>query len=1061
MKMIRRVFGAVSKKLIVEILLVLCIGSTLCAAPEEGRTLTLVSGGKAECVIITQASQTQGVGIYGERPLRAVIVDLQRILEKMTGAKVPIMTPKEAPAQGTKIYIGEVALPSGIVLDDKELDMRGYWIVAEPQILILRGKTESGTINAIYGFMQDKLGVHWFFPSELFEVVPSQDTVQIAVCREVHNPSFKGGMFTVDSGINQEGQLWSERMRRDAYAFKYQAPAVHYLGYILDSAKYGKTHPEFYPLINGQRRIPPPGRADSGPQPCLSNPDLVEEVVEFCRKTFDDNPNALMVAIGENDSREWCACEKCQAMDVLPLEKYNESEQHSDRFFTFANQVAKAINESHPGKMVGCLAYDGTVTPPKKIAKLEPNVAIGMCLDTSQYYDANYKAKDYNNLAAWKAKCQNILIYNYLSLGWTAPRYFPHLYAQHIKEMHKQGIMALFTQPEPYWATFGPMIYLATQLMWDVNQDPDIVLNDFFLKLFGKEAGTEMKAYYDVFEKAWMRPNSNRSGKYFEGWSYMREQMAVYTLADLDNALKHLEKAKELANDPVVQKRIAYIAKSFSYSATVMRGWLTSDQIDSMINAGEPRTGEQAKQLHDRLLVVSDMLKNEDPVLQKTLRIDPISSASYYKKDIGENSHWEIIRGAWTPRCNYSLRFGLSSLLKYYNAQQMSAEAAVLKGEFSADVLQIAEAMGKESLGSELILNGNMEEGNPPDKWKTNGSVLSASSDSHSGKQSLKISASIAFGSAYQVIAVKPDTRYQIDFWFKCSRPGELYVSVNANVKENSFGVSKVDNIWTRCTATFATPQKKYATTATVAFCSWPDKDTLIDDVSIKEVKTTNLMECKKVDAKFPDWSNSTFVLDSADKLGEKEQASKWGGADKFSASACLGWDEAGLRLAVKVKDTDYEQPNKGQDIWNGDSLQFGIDAGADADKQPYGGGCDDTNDFLYGLSLLDRPGSSPELYRWNAPKGKLIGDIPADGKTHRFGVKQENGVALYDFFVSWEELGVDPKVGDKIGFNLVVFDRYKKEDKTDLRWMQLTPGIAGSSGQSPVLWRKFVIAAP
>ena len=271
-----------------------------------------------------------------------------------------------------------------------------------------------------------------------------------------------------------------------------------------------------------------------------------------------------------------------------------------------------------------------------------------------------------------------------------------------------------------------------------------------------------------------------------------------------------------------------------------------------------------------------------------------------------------------------------------------------------------------------------------------------------------------------------------------------------------------IDNVWTRCTATFTTPQKKYATTATVAFCSWPGKDTLIDDVSIKEVKTTNLMECKKVDAKFPDWSNSTFVLDSADKLGEKEQASKWGGADKFSASACLGWDEAGLRLVVKVKDTDYEQPNKGQDIWNGDSLQFGIDAGADADKQPYGGGCDDTNDFLYGLSLLDRPGSSPELYRWNAPKGKLIGDIPADGKTHRLGVKQENGVALYDFFVSWEELGVSPKVGDKIGFNLVVFDRYKKEDNTDgLMWMQLTPGIAGSSGQSPVLWRKFVIAAP
>ncbi len=1058
--MVKRVFRAVSKKGIVEILLVLSIGSTLYATPEEGKTLTLVSGGKANCVIVAQPDRLgkRDPICAGIRPLSENIQEFQRILEQMSGVKIPVVGPDQVTSAGVKIYIGQVPLPNGLSVDETTLDPRGYCIVATENAVVLRGKTYGGTINALYGFLQDKLGVRWFFPTKLFEVIPRQDTLRVEYCSEIHNPSFKGAMFTVGAGIQKEGDVWGERMRRDEGAWKYHGAMVHYLGYILDSAKYGKSHPEFYPLINGQRSIPAPGDR-SAPQPCLSNPELVKVVVEFCRKTFDENPNALMVAIGENDSRDWCSCEKCQKMDVLPLEKFNESEQHSDRYFTFANQVARAVNESHPGKMVGCLAYDGTVTPPKKIDKLEPNVAIGMCIDSSQYYDPKYKTKDYNTLAAWKPKCRNICTYDYLGLNWPAPRYYPHLYAQHLKEMHEQGILVKFTEPCPCWPTFGPMIYLATQLMWDIKQNPDVILNDLFSGLFGKEAGAEMKAYYEVFENAWMRPKTGRNGKYFEGWSSMREQMAIFELADLDEALKHLALAKALAKDPVIRQRVEYIERGFAYAATSMRGWLLSDTIDAVINGSDLQSPEDAVKLRDKLLMVAAIMKQEPLDFKAASLSDPISYPAW------SDSHWGIIRGQWTSRCNYSLRLGLSSLLKYYNLHQMSEQEVALKTEFPADIWQAAKTMVGESFGPELILNGNMEEGNPPDNWQRNNSELSASSDSHSGKQSLKISASADFGGALQSITVKPDTQYRMDCWFKCSRPGGMYVCVNTNSNDggNLFGDLKDNSEWTRFTAKFRTPNKKDVTTAWVNFCSFPGKDTLIDDISIKEVETSNLMVCKKVDAKFPDWSNPTFVLDRPEYLGNNgsNMTAVWRGAVMFSAAACLGWDESGLRLSVKVKDVDHDQPNNGDAMWNGDSLQFGIDAGADGDKRPFGGGFDNENDFLYGLSLLDRPGSSPELYRWNAPKGKLTGDMPSDDKKHRFNVKVENGMSLYNFFVSWEELGMSAKVGNKIGFNLVVFDRYKKEDKTDvLMWMQLTPGIAGSSGKSPGLWRNFIFKA-
>ncbi|MBI4026433.1 MAG: DUF4838 domain-containing protein [Verrucomicrobia bacterium] len=1024
------------------------------ASAGEDAAVTLVAGSKAECMIVTQGGRGPVPGTEGERPLWQVVLDFQRILEKMTGAKIPMVSPQDVPLEGTKIYIGDVPLPAGIETDGTALDPRGYWIIAKPQALILRGKTEGGTINAIYGFLQDKLKVRWFFPSELFEVIPQLDTVKIAFCREIHNPSFKGAIFMAASGINQESEIWCERMRRDAGAFQYHAPFVHYLGYILDSARYGKTHPEFYPLLNGKRRIPPPGDR-SAPQPCLSNTNLVNTVIEFCRNDFDKQ-NGLMVAIGENDSTDWCACEKCQAMDVWPLEKVNDMEQHSDRYFTFANQVAHAIAQSHPGKLIGGLAYNGTVTPPKKIAKLEPNLAIGLCLDTSQYYDANYKTRDYNILSVWKPKCKNVCTYDYLSLGWIAPRYHPHLYAQHLKEMHKQGILAVTSEIHPYWATFGPMLYLAGQLMWDVKQDPDAILNDLFSRLFGKEAGAEMKAYYGVFENAWMRSNPNRSGKYFEGWSSMSEQMAVYTLADLDKAMKHLERAGAFAKDPMAQQRIKYIDGSFDYSAALMRGWLTSDRIDAAVNGGDPQSIEKAKRLRDMLRTVSDLLKKEDSIYKATLLIDPICSQSYYKNDRAD--HFGIIRGQWAPRCNYSLRTGAGVLLKYYHDHKMAAEVAALENEFPADVLQAAKQAVAETLGEECIAAGNMEGPGILDQWQAGEADLSVSADAHSGKQSMKIEAAADMGRLVQSFHAEPLTKYKYDFWYKCSRPGALYMYVTNEGKDgNAVGDNHEKNEWTRVTGYFTTSEN--GGDATIGFCSWPGKPTLIDDVSIREIRASDQIACKKVDAGFPDWNQPTFKLDTADKLGTNIPSDKWRGPAEFSAIACLGWQDEGLRLVVKVKDVEHQQPFSGADIWQGDSIQFGFDMAGDGVKQGFGKGYDDSNDFLYGLAQPDAPDSQPELYCWKAPKGKAATNIANDGSTHRYSIKPEKGELVYDVLISWKRLGFAPKTGHVFGFNLVVFDRYPKSDgASELVWLQLTPGIAGSEGQSPNLWKKFVL---
>lgn len=1038
------------------------------ASAAEDQQLTLVRDGTAESVIVfPKGKRTMTPGKMGEKSLWQVVLDFQKTLEKISGAKIPIVSPEEAPSEGTRIYIGE-AVPETLRRgEDKEMDPRGYWIIAGPDALILRGKTEGGTINALYGFLQDKLGVRWFFPSDLFEVIPKQSTVSIPFGEQMFNPSFKGGMFVNSSGVNRDPELWDERMRRDIGAWRYQAPGVENLYRILDPDIYGKSHPEFYALLNGQRVVPAHNDGNAA-QPCLSNPQLVEEVIKYIRQYFDETPEALMVSISENDSDLWCECDKCRAMDFPPLEKADGAVQHSDRFFAFANKVASAIAESHPGRMVGALAYLGTVTPPKNIEKLEPNIVIGLCQDHSQYYDPAYKAKDIATIEAWKKKGANFMTHDYTGLSWLVPRYDPHQYAERLRELHRQGALGVYTETYIHWPMFGPEMYLIAQLFWDVTKDPDVILDDLFYGLFGKEAGAEIKAYYETFENAWMRPNPNRKGKWFEGWSYMHEQMAVYTLDDLDRALGHLDKALKLAKDPLIKKRVEYIAHNFSYPALLMRSWLTSDQIDALVNRGGGiSSAEDAARLRDMVRTVAEQLANEAHVYDTTLLVDPISSGGIYKHNWDD--HFGILRSQCKVRSEYSLQHGATALLKFYNEYGKKEQIASLKKEIPEAVFKAAQEAANETLGPELIVQGDMEAPEALEAWERDGAesrLVRADEDAREGRQSLRVDPTRAYGGVLQWISVKPSTKYNYSYWYKARaqaqtlQRGFVYVSVTPETGEPNL-MGNVDRMeeWTRVTGSFTVPDgcRKVA----LSFRGEEGKPFLMDDISVREVIEKDLMVCAEVGEGFPDWKKPTITLNTLDQVGAitGNPADKWRGAEKFNALACLGWQKDGLRLVVRVTDPEHIQQFSDSNLWRGDSIQFGITTAGTKAGRSFAKGLDPEKDFLYGLALSQTGKGKPELFAWNAPKGKPVGTIPEDGGTHTFSVKRNGTTTLYDVLISWDHLGMSPRDGRRFGFNLVVFDSFKGADgKPELVWLKLAPGIAGNEGLSPVLWKTFVI---
>ncbi|MCP1136268.1 S-layer homology domain-containing protein [Paenibacillus polysaccharolyticus] len=106
-----------------------------------------------------------------------------------------------------------------------------------------------------------------------------------------------------------------------------------------------------------------------------------------------------------------------------------------------------------------------------------------------------------------------------------------------------------------------------------------------------------------------------------------------------------------------------------------------------------------------------------------------------------------------------------------------------------------------------------------------------------------------------------------------------------------------------------------------------------------------------------------------------------WGGPNDLSIQAKASWDAENLVLKVDVKDDIHHQSNTNGDIWQGDSLQLGIDLGKEdgaASKQ--------VNELGF---ALNQEGVITK-WRWRAPEGVATGllesasaSITRDETTH------------------------------------------------------------------------------
>lgn len=531
-----------------------------------------IAGARADVLLVDEGRAAAVVML--SRNASSDEVSASRIIrdymQRMSGARLRLRRPSRLALarQGARpriLILGpSVSTPDwpAIGVSPDRLKPQGFALLSDGRRnIVLAARDGAGIRYAAYTFLE-KLGVRWFMPGELGEVVPRKRTVSVGAVQEIQSPDFIErklwmGWSDRPPKVRQEYNLWCEHN-------KLGGPDLsigHNLANIIPPSRYFAEHPEYFPLIDGKRTV-------SGDwQPCTSNPDVVRIASEAAIRFFDQHPGAVCFSLSPNDGYGWCMCDKCRALDP-PQYRDRPRRGKARRVVIFANAVARQLAKKHPGKQVAFYAYAGTIEPPTDV-KVEPNVIVGIChygrvacfLHPIDDPDCPINSAFREVVDGWRKIADKLVAREYFTALWE-PTSGPAGVARAFTLFHDipwyrdRGFVGLNAQSEPAWGMFGLNHYITAKLAWDAALDPEQLLADYFTKFYGP-AGAKMREYFEFMAH--------------QAVSRAHSAQPILTDGDIARGARLLAEAHALARTDVQRKRIELSQGYLRYVQAVRR----------------------------------------------------------------------------------------------------------------------------------------------------------------------------------------------------------------------------------------------------------------------------------------------------------------------------------------------------------------------------------------------------------------------------------------------------------------------------------------------------------
>lgn len=408
-------------------------------------------------------------------------------------------------------------------------------------------------------------------------------------------------------------------------------------------------HPEFFPMIQGERRRPAPGRPSWNPD--LGEPSVALHAAEAARAYFSANPDQPSFAVGTNDGLRFGESPATLHW-VLPMRYFRQRPDFSNLVFQFTNRVAEEIAEDHPDKYIGALAYYWSENTPD--FPLHPRVIPFLTADRSQGYDRAFRREEERLQRAWaRSGAERLGIYDYIyGTGFVIPRLHPALLARHLRHARRVGFTDYFAEMGPNWGLDGPQPWLVAQLLQNPRQSHRRLLDEYYTRYFRAAAGP-MRAFYEGCEALWLA----QEGPSFWLKHYRFDtQAAVFPSNACAELRAHLDAARlASAGDDVATARVALVEDAFSATeafVTMVEDRQALARAIMQVTRGERRATDLRPLRHasrlsrDAFALRFNELRTSQPLaLSRRGRIE-----DYQLSDWTRSADWLLGEFSFTPR---------------------------------------------------------------------------------------------------------------------------------------------------------------------------------------------------------------------------------------------------------------------------------------------------------------------------------------------------------------------------------------------------------------------------
>jgi hypothetical protein len=569
----------------------------------------------AENLDLVRDSQPLAKIVMSRKPTRLesfAAEELRTYIQKATGADLPIVADTAVGEHETLICIGRNRFSAGLADSLAAAPVDSIRLKRDGKRLLLLGRdspdvdprktgsrtlaSQRGTLNSVYEFLERQLGVRWYWPGEMGEVVPTSDNLAVGDLNIEFAPHFiyrhsHQSQEVMDDQITaDEFHRWWLRQRLGGV--EGNATANH--SFNNSPVRFGKQHPEWFALqANGQRLN---AAGPWGGHVCFSNEELFQQTVRDVLDYFEQNPTNRFHAVmpGDGLANHFCQCPGCQSQvepDRGPTGRY------SKYVWSFVNRVAREVGQRYPDRVITCCAYGGYKTVPEGI-DFEPNVSVTLCRNFGGsggnyecYRNPLVMQESQDLLAQWSAAVDNVYIWDYHNLRWNrmmkgVPVVSPHGIAAELRYDRQAGVKGHIVEyntissyerqaknlPHNWenWLMDTINIYATFRLLWHVETDVDAMLDEYCHLFFGP-AEQPMRAFYLLLESRWMETPLPEKAVVAE--SPANVWLHIYPPPVVEQLFAYLADARQLADNSICGRRIAWLQGDFQIMREKSRQW--------------------------------------------------------------------------------------------------------------------------------------------------------------------------------------------------------------------------------------------------------------------------------------------------------------------------------------------------------------------------------------------------------------------------------------------------------------------------------------------------------